>query len=138
MHQGFIVLPLVSAHGGTITQHVSQAVPWCPATPALVLPVSFTSCSREGQGFTAALAVKVCVAAPVLSLLSGYSVLSGCFLSGGPAAGSACACPQGKLETIFVDAVAVIVLYYKPISVISLLLSDEIKPRKPNHRAEQD
>lgn len=45
------------------------------------------------------------MATPVLSLLSGYGMLSGCFLPGGAAAAGACACTQGKLETIFVDAV---------------------------------
>lgn len=69
----------------------------------------------------------VCVAAPVLTLCSGC-----CSLPGGAAA--ACACAQGKLETISVSAGAVMVPYYKPPSVISLWVTDEIKTRKPKHR----
>lgn len=67
------------------------------------------------------------MAAPVLTLLSGC-----CSLPGGAAAASACA--QGKLEIISVDAVAVMVPYHKPVSVISLLITDEINTGKPKHR----
>lgn len=74
----------------------------------------------------------------MLRLLSRYRVVSGCSLPGGEAAASASACPQGKLETIFVDAVAVMVPYYKPVSVISLLLTDEIKQESPSTESEQD
>lgn len=122
--------------GGTTIQPISQPVPQCPAKPALQgLPVNFTSCTREGQVFHCDPGCKVCMAAPVLRLLSGRAwLLLACW-------GSCCQCLclcQGELETIPVAAAAVRVPYYKPVSLTPLLSTDEIKTGKSKHRVRED
>lgn len=62
-------------------------------------------------------------------------MVSGCSSSRRAAAANAHACTRGKLESTSVDAVAVMLSHYKPVSVIALLVTDEINTRKPKRRA---
>lgn len=70
-------------------------------------------------------------------LCSGSSLGTGaaCGCSSPRGAAAAHASARGKLESTCVDAVAAMLPCYKPISVIPLLMADEIKTGKPEHGA---